>query len=116
MGPSVSFPIPPRIARKLPIRNLLGITNRKVTDTATDFYDFEFMREVLANIKLCFLVNINVFIFKSRQVIEHLFLVKLEVATKRFVLTTCVWQTVNKLSFFLDPVLRQILVDVQKTL
>ena len=41
-----------RIAQKLPVRNsweFLGTTHSKVTDTVTDFYYFEFTREVLAN-------------------------------------------------------------------
>ena len=44
----MSLPLPPRILKKLPIRNL-GITSRKVTDTVADVLFFELIREVLAN-------------------------------------------------------------------
>ena len=37
MGPSVSFPLPLRIAKKLPIRNSWELISKKVTDTVTDF-------------------------------------------------------------------------------
>ena len=40
MGPSVSFPLPLRIAQKLPIPLFLGINNLKVIDTVTDFSFF----------------------------------------------------------------------------
>ena len=40
MGPSVSFPLPLRIAQKLPIRNSWELINFKVTDTVTDFFWF----------------------------------------------------------------------------
>ena len=49
MGPSVSFAIPPRIAKELPIRNSWELIIRKATDTGTDFLLFELLREVLAN-------------------------------------------------------------------
>ena len=49
MGPSVSFPLPLTIAQKLPARNSWALITKKFTDTVTDFYNFELIREVLAN-------------------------------------------------------------------
>ena len=49
MGPSVSFPLLPRLANKLPIRNSWELRIKKITDTATEIFYFELIREVLAN-------------------------------------------------------------------
>ena len=38
MGPSVSFPLPLRIAQKLPIRNSWDLRIGELPDTVTDFY------------------------------------------------------------------------------
>ena len=43
MGPSVSFPLPLRIAQKLPICNSLEFSFRKVTDTVTDLFFLFFL-------------------------------------------------------------------------
>ena len=47
MGPSVSFPLPLRIAQKFPVRNSWQLINKKLPDTVTDFYYFELEREEL---------------------------------------------------------------------
>ena len=49
MGPSVSFPLPLRIARKLPVRNSWELIIQKLPTPLPDFYYFELTREVLAN-------------------------------------------------------------------
>ena len=49
MGPSVSFPLPPRIAQKLPIRNSWELINKKLPIPLPIFCYFELIREVLAN-------------------------------------------------------------------
>ena len=49
MGPSVSFPLPPRIAKKLPTRNSWELINKKLPIPLLILYDFELIREALAN-------------------------------------------------------------------
>ena len=49
MGPSVSVPLPPRIAKKLPIRNSWEYISGKLPIPLPIFYYFELIREVLAN-------------------------------------------------------------------
>ena len=49
MGPSVSFPLPLRIAQKLPARNSWGLINKKLPIPFPICYFFELIREVLAN-------------------------------------------------------------------
>ena len=49
MGPSVSFPLPPRIAKKLPIRNSWELISGKFPIPLPILYYFELIREVLAN-------------------------------------------------------------------
>ena len=49
MGPSVSFPLPPRIAKKLPIRNGWEILIGKLPIPLPMLYYFEWIREALAN-------------------------------------------------------------------
>ena len=50
MGPSVSSPLPLRIAQKLPIRNSWEILSESYRIPLPIFYYFEyFFREVLAN-------------------------------------------------------------------
>ena len=48
MGPSVTFPLPLRIAQKLPVRNSWELIINKVPILLPIFY-FELIREVLAN-------------------------------------------------------------------
>ena len=48
MGPSMSFPLPLRIAQKLPVRNSRELIITKVPIPLPIFY-FELSREVLAN-------------------------------------------------------------------
>ena len=49
MGPSVSFPLPPRIAKKLLIRNSRELISGKLPIPLPIFYYFDLIREVLAN-------------------------------------------------------------------
>ena len=49
MGPSVSFPLPLRIAQKLPIRNSWELIIKKLPIPLPAFYYFKLIREVLAN-------------------------------------------------------------------
>ena len=49
MGPPVSFPLPPRIAKKLPVRNSWELISGKLPIPLPIFYYFELIREVLAN-------------------------------------------------------------------
>ena len=49
MGPSVSFPLPLRIAQKSPIRNSWELIFKKWSIPLPIFYYFELIREVLAN-------------------------------------------------------------------
>ena len=49
MGPSVSFPLPPRIVQKLPIRNCWELLVGKLPIPLPMFCYFELIREVLAN-------------------------------------------------------------------
>ena len=49
MGPSVSFPLPLRIAQKLPVRNSWELVIKKLPIPLPIFYYFELIREVLAN-------------------------------------------------------------------
>ena len=49
MGPSVSFPLPLRIAQKLPVRNPWDLINKKLPIALPILYYFELIREVLAN-------------------------------------------------------------------
>ena len=49
MGPSVSFPLPLRIAQKLPIRNFWELISESYRTPLPIFYYFELIREVLAN-------------------------------------------------------------------
>ena len=49
MGPSVSFPLPPRIVQKLPIRSCWELLVGKLPIPLPMFYYFELIREVLAN-------------------------------------------------------------------
>ena len=49
MGPLVSFPLPPQIAKKLPIRNSWELMDKKLPIPMPMFYYFELIREVLAN-------------------------------------------------------------------
>ena len=48
MAPSVSFPLPPRITKKLPIRNSWELISGKLPIPLPIFF-FELIREVLAN-------------------------------------------------------------------
>ena len=49
MGPSVSFPLPLRIAQKLPVRNSWEINSKSYRIPLPIFHYFELIREVLAN-------------------------------------------------------------------
>ena len=49
MGPSVSFPLPLRIAQKLPIRNSWEIISESYRIPLPIFYYFELIREAFAN-------------------------------------------------------------------
>ena len=49
MGPKVSFPLPPRIAKKLPIRNSWELLIGKLPIPLPMFYFFELSREAFAN-------------------------------------------------------------------
>ena len=49
MGPSVSFPLPPRVAKELPIRNSQELRIGELPIPLPIFYYFEWIREVLAN-------------------------------------------------------------------
>ena len=49
MGPSVAFPLPLRIAQKLPIRNSWELISESYRIPLPLFYYFELIREALAN-------------------------------------------------------------------
>ena len=49
MGPSVSFPLPLRIAQKIPVHNSWELISKKLPIPLPIFYYFELIREVLAN-------------------------------------------------------------------
>ena len=49
MGPSVSFPLPRTIAKKLPVRNSRELIIKELPIPLPVFYYFELVREVLAN-------------------------------------------------------------------
>ena len=48
-GPVGVSPLPPRIAKKLPIRNSWALISGKLPIPLPMFFFFEFIREVLAN-------------------------------------------------------------------
>ena len=49
MGPSVTFPLPLRIAQKLPVRISWELKIKKLPIPLPTFYSFELIREVPAN-------------------------------------------------------------------
>ena len=49
MGPSVTFPLPLRIAQKLPVRNSWELIIKKSPIPLPIFDYFEWIREVVAN-------------------------------------------------------------------
>ena len=79
-----------------------------------------FLSLLFPDFKLCFLFNIKVFGFKTKNLKKKKkkkhFLVKRGVATKRFFFINLCFANCQKLSFFFGPFFWQFLVDVQKTL
>ena len=71
MGPSVSFPLPLRIAQKLPIRNCWEIISERYRIPLPIFYYFDLTREVLANTMYIFFSLASLLSWLNRHLIRR---------------------------------------------